>query len=125
MILKIKRSTLVLFASILTISALLCGLCIGCVITPGSIIMTKEKIITKPCNHIDLNKIGLIEQSRIKHCGQCSSPAQQILYDSKNDITYVYTYYYNYRPGYNHHLELTHTEILRIQTDGTSTIIKR
>lgn len=126
MILTIKRSTIVLIASILFIIALLIGLYTGCIITPGSIVVTKEKIITKPCEHVNLNEVGILEQSVTPHCNECDIPAQRILYDSKNEITYIYTYYYKYREGYSAHmLELTDTEILRIQADGTSTIVKR
>ena len=125
MTIKIKRATLILLTIIVVISTLLIGLCIGCVITPGSIVITKEKIVTEPCNHIDLNEVGVLEQSVTKHCDRCNSPAQRILYDSKNEITYIYTYYYKYRDGYSHMLELKNTEILRIQADGTSVIVKR
>lgn len=73
---------------------------------------------------INLEDVSIIEQSVTSHCESCNIPAQRILYDSKNEITYIYTYYYDYREKYTHQLQLKDVEILRIQSDGTSTIVK-
>lgn len=107
------------------ISCLLIGLIIGCSITPGSIVRTETKVVTESCEHVNLNEVGVLEQSVNPHCDECNSPAQRILYDSKNEITYIYTYYYEYRDDYSHMLELKDVDILRIQSDGTSNIVKR
>lgn len=109
----------------IVIICLLIGLIIGCSIIPGSIVRTETKVVTEPCEHVDLNEVGVLEQSITPHCDDCDSPAQRILYDVNNKITYVYTYYYTYREGYSHKLELKDVEILRIQADGTSAIVKR
>ena len=81
-------------------------------------------MVSEPCEHVNLNEVGVLEQSVIPHCDDCDSPAQRILYDSKNEITYIYTYFYEYRRDH-HQLELKDIEILRIQADGTSVIVKR
>lgn len=122
---KMSKSNLILLIIIICISCLLIGLCIGCSITPGSIVRTETKVVTEPCEHVNLNEVGVLEQSVTPHCGCCDSPAQRILYDVKNEITYVYTYFYEYRKDYSHMLELKNVEILRIQADGTSAIVKR
>lgn len=108
----------------IVIICLLVGLIIGCSITPGSIVRTETKVVTEPCEHVDLNEVGVLDQSVTPHCDGCDSPGQRILYDTKNEITYIYTYYYEYRPSYKHMLELKDTEILRIQPDGSSAIVK-
>ena len=121
----ISRPIAWLYALILVIVSIILGIIIGCSITPGSIVVTKEKIVTEPCKHVDLNEVGILEQSITPHCRDCDSPAQRILYDVKNEITYIYTYFYEYRKDYSHMLELKNVEILRIQADGTSAIVKR
>ena len=122
---RMSKGIMTLWIIGIVITCLLIGLIIGCSITPGSIVRTETKVVTEPCEHIDLNEVGVLEQSITPHCNSCDSPAQRILYDVKNEITYVYTYYYEYREGYNHMLELKDVEILRIQADGTSAIVKR
>lgn len=122
---RISRPIAWLYALILVIVSIIGGMIIGCSITPGSIVRTETKVVTEPCEHVNLNEVGVLEQSVTPHCNSCDSPAQRILYDVKNEITYVYTYYYEYREGYSHMLELKDVEILRIQADGTSAIVKR
>ena len=114
---NIKNKILVM---IIVISTLLIGFVIGCLITPGSIICTKEKIVTKPCEHINLNEECMLQHSIINHCNDCNQPAQRILYDVKNDVTYIYTYYYKYRSGYTHMLELTKIDVIKINKDGST-----
>lgn len=121
---RMSKSNLTLIIIIICISCLLIGLCIGCSITPGSIVRTETKVVTEPCEHVNLNEVGLLEQSVTPHCSDCDSPAQRILYDVKNEITYVYTFYWEYRESYAHMLELKDTEILVITSDGTSKIMK-
>ena len=122
---RMSKGIMTLWIVVIVITCLLIGLIIGCSITPGSIVRTETKVVTEPCEHINLNEAGVLEQSVTPHCDSCDSPAQRILYDVKNEITYIYTYYYKYREGYNHALELKDIEILRIQADGTSAIVKR
>lgn len=122
---RISRPIAWLYALILVIVSIIGGMIIGCYITPGSIVRTETKVVTEPCEHVNLNEVGVLEQSVTPHCNSCDSSAQRILYDVKNEITYVYTYYYEYREGYSHMLELKDVEILRIQADGTSAIVKR
>ena len=122
---RMSKGIMTLWIIGIVITCLLIGLIIGCSITPGSIVRTETKVITEPCEHINLNEVGVLEQSVTPHCSDCDSPAQRILYDVKNDITYIYTYFYEYRKNYNHMLELKNVEILRIQADGTSAIVKR
>jgi len=120
---RISKGIATLWIIGIVIACLLIGLIIGCSITPGSIVRT-EKVIG-PCEHVNLNEVGLLEKSMTPHCDDCDSPAQKVLYDSNNKITYIYTYYYKYRDAYNHSLELNKIEILKIQPDGTSIIIER
>lgn len=122
---RISKGIAMLWIMIITCICILIGLIIGCSITPGSIVITDTKVITEPCEHVNLNEVGILEQSVTPHCSDCDSPAQRILYDVKNEITYIYTYFYEYRKDYPHMLELKNIEILRIQADGTSTIVKR
>ena len=119
---RMSKGMAVLWVVGIVIICLLVGLIIGCCITPGSIVRTETKVVTEPCKHI---KNGLIEQSVTPHCDDCDSPAQRILYDSKNEITYVYTFFYDYRKNYDHSLQLKNVEILRIQKEGDSSIMKR
>lgn len=111
---KIKRSNF----GLLMLGALVIGIFIGCIIASNH----ADKNTVAKCNH-KFNT--LIEQSVTYHCNQCSNPAQRILYDSKNNITYVYTFYYTRGADYSHKLELKDTEILRIQADGTSVIVEK
>lgn len=122
---RMSKGIMTLWTIGIVITCLLIGLIIGCSITPGSIVRTETKVVTEPCEHINLNEVGVLEQSVTPHCSDCDSPAQRILYDVKNEITYIYTYFYEYRKNYNHMLELKNVEILRIQADGTSEIVKR
>lgn len=122
---RMSKSIAILWIIGIVITCLLIGLLIGCSITPGSIVRTETKVVTEPCEHVNLNEVGVLEQSVTPHCSDCDSPAQRILYDVKNEITYVYTYFYEYRKDYYHMLELKNVEILRIQADGTSVIVKR
>lgn len=123
--LRLRKHIVILWAIIILIVSLIAGIAIGCLVTPGSIVRTKTKVVTKQCDHVNLNEVGILEQSISYHCDSCEVPSQRILYDVKNKISYVYTYYYKYREGYSHHLELKNTEILRIQAEGDSNIIKR
>ena len=122
---KINKGTFLLLLIIIIISCLLGGMILGCCITPGSIVRTETKVVTEPCEHINLDEVGVLEQSVTTHCSVCDNPAQRILYDMKNEITYIYTYFYEYRKDYHHMLELKNIEISKIQADGTSTIVKR
>lgn len=122
---RMSKGIMTLWIIGIVITCLLIGLIIGCSITPGSIVRTETKVVTEPCEHVNLNEVGVLEQSVTPHCSDCDSPAQRILYDVNNKITYVYTYFYEYRKDYSHMLELKNVEILRIQADGTSAIVKR
>ena len=122
---RISKGIAILWIIGIVIISIIIGMIIGCSITPGSIVMTKEKIVTEPCKHVNLNEVGVLEQSVVPHCDDCDIPAQRILYDPKNEITYIYTFYWKNNEGYYHNLYLADTDILKIQADGTSEMLRK
>lgn len=120
-----NKSIFIMYIVIVSIVALLVGCWIGCSITPGSIVKTETEIITEPCDHVDLDEVGLLEQSSLRHCNECDIPTQRILYDPQNNITYIYTFFWKNNDGYYHNLYLNNTEVLKVWGDGTSVVLKR
>lgn len=120
---SVKKYIAIMSISIIVILSLIIGLIIGAVITPGSIVMTKEKIVTEPCEHVNIEDTNVIETSIIYHC-DCERPTQRILYNQSTNDTYIYTYYWRTEDGYSHNLYLVETEILKINADGSSEFIK-
>lgn len=122
---RMSKGIMTLWIIGIVITCLLIGLIIGCFITPGSMVRTETKVVTEPCEHVNLNEAGVLEQSVVSHCEDCDIPTQRILYDPKNEITYIYTFYWKTVAGYYHNLYLVDTDILKIQADGTSEMLKR
>lgn len=122
---RMSKGIATLWIICIVIICIIIGMIIGCSITPGSIVRTETKVVTKPCEHVNLNEVGVLEQSVVPHCEDCDIPTQRILYDPKNEITYIYTFYWKTATGYYHNLYLVDTDILKIQADGTSEMLKR
>ena len=64
---RMSKGIMTLWIIGIVITCLLIGLIIGCSITPGSIVRTETKVVTKPCEHVNLNDVGVLEQSITPH----------------------------------------------------------
>lgn len=79
-----------------------------------------------PCEHVSLEDVNVIEQSTIYLDKDKRYPVQRVLYNQVTNTTYIYTYFWEDRFNNNGvpYKYLSRTEILQINSDGTTELIK-